>query len=462
MTIVCLLLLLVLLSTYLLIMFAVGKHSGPISPLIGWLVGLGYFTLAPLALITMHGGYQLPEIFDIGGSWGGVDLSTARFFLPYLTVWLSVMGSLAVVYMFLPRSQPSRWWQHINVVRLQQGIAVSMVMMFTVWVLLIWMVGGMEEFLVSHWYSRTEELVALNGYLFVLWNHLASANQIVFCSAAVLHTVIGICRRDMRWRFTFLLWLVLLLEVVVTGNRIYLAIYLLALVVTLCCEKRWKVFAGMLACAPVLIFVFSMWSSVRHSLSDLGKSSGEYLESDNRDDLMSSLINVTEGMNVLLLLHIVDDYGNRVDYLKGLTYSRALISLVPRRLLPDKPHNFTALMAEQYLPNVETSLNATAIGEMYANFGPLTLFLFPALTGAVIGLSRWSSGAVLKHPLLHAVLFVVLLWAARSTLEDNFVLFLLCLLLIRLFRMERGLTNNGLTKNGPCDSAGVNLLTVPV
>ncbi len=199
----------------------------------------------------------------------------------------------------------------------------------------------------------------------------------------------------------------------------------------------------MLACAPILVFVFSMWSSVRHNLSDLGKSTGDYLENDDHGDLTASLINVTEGMNVLLLFHIVDDYGNRVDYLHGLTYARAFISLVPRQLLPAKPHNFTALMAERYLPNVETSLNATAIGEMYANFGPLTLFLFPVLTGAVIGLSQWSSRAAAGHPLLHAILFVVLLWAARSTLEDNFVAFLLCVVLVRLFRMERGLTSKG-------------------
>ena len=369
-------LLLTLLATYFLIMIRVGQRCGPISPLAGWMVGLGYFTLAPLALITVHGGYRLPEMFDVGGYWGGVDLLTSRFFVPYLMVWLSMMGALAVVYLFLPRSQPSHWWKHVRVGHLQKSIVVCMAMMFAGWALLIWMVGGIEEFLVSHWYSRTEELVARNGDLFVLWNHFVTANQIVFCAAAILHTVIGICRRDMRWRFTFLLWLVLLLEVVVTGNRIFLAIYLLAVIVTLCVGRRWKVFAALMAGAPILIFVFSMWSSVRHSLSDLGKSSGEYMESDDRSDVMSSLINVTEGMNVLLLLHIVDDYGNRVDYLHGLTYSRAVISLVPRQLLPNKPHNFTALMAEQYLPNIETSLNATAIGEMYANFGPLTLFLF--------------------------------------------------------------------------------------
>jgi len=75
--------------------------------------------------------------------------------------------------------------------------------------------------------------------------------------------------------------------------------------------------------------------------------------------------------------------------------------------------------------------------------------LASALTGAIIGLSRWSSGTVLKHPLLHSVLFVVLLWAARSTLEDNFVLFLLCVLLIGLFRMERGMATNGRSDSSP-------------
>ncbi len=448
MTTVYMLLLAVLLAAYIPVVIAAGRHCGPISPLMGWLVGLGYFTVAPLALITLHGGYRLPELFDVGASWGDVDLSSARFFFPYLTVWLSLLGALAVVALFLPGSQPSAWWRDIDVGRLQKGTAVSMAMMFAGWAMLIWLVGGVEEFLVSHWYSRTEELVARNGDVFVLWNHLTMANQIVFCSASVLHTVTGIFRRAMRWRFTFLIWLVLLVEVVVTGNRIFMAIYLLAVVVTLGFEKRWRVFAALLAFAPVLVFVFSMWSSVRHNLSALGKSSGDYMESDARSDTMASLINVTEGMNVLLLMHIVDDYGPRADYLDGLTYARAVISLVPRQLLPAKPHNFTALMAERYLPNVETSLNATAIGEMYANFGPLTLFLFPVLTGAMVGLSRWSGGSAARRPLVHVILFVVLLWAARSTLEDNFVLFLLCFFLIRLFRIERRLAAGAQRETG--------------
>jgi hypothetical protein len=440
MTTVYLLLLLLLLAVYFVVMIAAGKHCGPVSPLMGWLVGLGYFTVAPLALITLHGGYRLPELFEVGASWGEVDLSSARFFFPYLTVWVSLLGALAVVALFLPGSQPTEWWRHIDVGRLQKGTSASIAMMFAGWALMVWLVGGLQEFLVSHWYSRAEELVARHGDVFVLWNHLTQANEIVFASAAVLHTATGIFRCQMRWRFTFLIWLIMLLEVVVSGNRIFLAIYLLAVVVTLTFERRWRVFAALLALAPVLVFVFSMWSSVRHNLAELGKSSSAYLEGDSRDDLMSSLINVTEGMNVLLLLHIVDDYGTRADYLHGLTYARAAISLVPRQLLPAKPHNFTALMAERYLPNVETSLNATAIGEMYANFGPLTLFLFPVLTGAIIALSQWSCGGAERHPLVHVILFVVLLWAARSTLEDNFVLFLLCFFLLRLFRIERRLT----------------------
>ena len=73
-----------------------------------------------------------------------------------------------------------------------------------------------------------------------------------------------------------------------------------------------------------------------------------------------------------------------------------------------------------------------------------------------MALSRWSSGTVLKHPLLHSVLFVVLLWAARSTLEDNFVLFLLCFFLISLFRLECGIATEG----GGFPNSGLH--TVPV
>jgi hypothetical protein len=433
-------LLLTLLLAYFRTVVAAGSKYGALCPLVGWLVGLGYFILAPLSLITIHGGYELPDIYEVGNAWGAVDLSTTRFLFPYLVVWLALMGSLFVVYLFLPPSRSNTWWQHIDVRRVERGIATTLVITVVDWTILIWLLGGVEEFLVSHWYSRTEQLVAQHGDLFILLSHLSTANQVVFTSAAILHTSIGVCRREMHWRFTFLVWVFFLLEVLVTGNRIYMALYLLALIACLCFERRWKVFALILSSAPILVFVFSMWSSVRSNLSKLGTSVGDYVERDDRNDLTSSLMNVTEGMNVLLLMHIVEDYGSRYDYLKGITYSRAIVSLVPRGLLPQKPRNFTALMAEQYLPSVETSLNATALGEMYANAGPLTLFLFPAMTGAIVALNRWSSRTVCNHPLLHAVLFVLLVWVARATLEDNFVMFLLCLLLIRLCRMESGLT----------------------
>jgi hypothetical protein len=438
------LLLLSLLLAYFRALLAVGNKYGTACPLVGWLIGLGYFILAPLSLITIHGGYELPGIYEVGNAWGAVDLSTTRFIVPYLVVWLSMMGSLFVVCLILPPSHSSTWWKQVDVRRLERAIATPIVIAVVDWTVLIWLLGGVEEFLVSHWQSRTEEMVVHYGDLFVLLSHLGAANQVVFTGAAILHTSIGICQREMRWGFTCLLWVFFLLEVVVTGNRIYLAIYLLSVIACLHFEKRWKVFALILSFAPILVFVFSMWSAVRGNLSTLGTSVGDYVERDDRSDLTSSLINVTEGMNVLLLMHIVDDYGSRFDYLNGITYSRAVISLVPRRLFPQKPQNFTALMAEQYLPNVETSLNATALGEMYANFGPLTLLFFPALTGAIVVLNNWSSRTVGDRPLLRAILFVLLVWVARSTFEDNFVLFLLCLLLIRLFRIEDGLTRKAI------------------
>lgn len=437
-TVYCLLLLGLLLA-YIRTVLAVGKKYGAVCPLVGWLLGLGYFILAPLSLITIHGGYELPDIYEVGNAWGAVDLSTTRFLVPYLVVWLSMMGSLFVVYIFMSPSRSNTWWKQVDIRRVERAIATTIVIAVVLWANLIWLVGGVEEFLVSHWQVRNDELVARHGDVFVLLSHLDTANQVVFTGAAILHTSMGICRRKMRWGFTFLLWVFFLLEVAMSGNRIFLATYLLSLFACLCFEKRWKVFALVLAGAPVLVFVFAMWSSVRHNLSTLGTSVGDYVERDDRSDVTSSLINVTEGMDFLLLMHVVDDYGGRFDYLHGITYSRAVISFVPRRLFPQKPQNFTALLAEQYLPNVETSLNATAIGEMYANFGPLTLFFFPALTGAIVVLNQWSSGTVSHHPLLHAILFVLLVWVARSTFEDNFVLFLLCVALIRLFRIECGL-----------------------
>lgn len=434
----------VLVTTYVMVLRMALKISRQLNPLLGWLIGLAFFLIVPLSIMVLNGGFVLADKLDVGQNWATIDLTTGKFLLPYLVVWTSLMSSCMAIFLFLPLTpiENSEAWTFSRTA-LQRAILISMGLSVVDWTYMIHLVGGMDVFLVSHWYHRNEELVSQYGDLFVLLEHLSLVNQIVFTSCAIFYTSLGLKQRDTKWAFSALIFLFLLLEIVMSGNRIFFACYLLGLVTAAWIHGRRRLLVGMIALSPVIIMIFSLWASVRRDLSAIPDSLDTAIqaESGNRTmkSIMEAAMDVTEGMDALLLMHITNDFGTRLPYLYGLSYSRAITSPVPRFLYPHKPKNFTDFLANTYLPGEETSLNATAVGEMYANFGPFTVFLFPLLSLGMVFLTAWGAKKQAKHGLLLPLLFVLAIWAARSTVEDSFIILLLAYLLIFVFRLEKGL-----------------------
>ena len=442
MRIVYLLLLSTLLASYGKVFSRVIRNSDGLTPILGWLVGMAFFVLAPLTVMTLNGGYVLPTIAEVGQSWGTIDLTNATFLIPYLVVWTCLMLACLVVRMFHPVGRRKTEAKHsLSCAKLERVILPILGFTVVNWAVLIWLAGGVDEFLLTHWQRRVDELVERYGDVYVLFDHLAMTNQILFVSAAALYTSIGLKNRNTKWGFTFLLILFFLLEMVLTGNRMYLAIYLLAFFTSCLVFERRKILIAVLAVSPILALGFSAWAFVRGNLTGIPDSLTGYVDDDYSERRITAVMDAFDGMGALLLLNVVHDFGERFDYLYGITYSRAATSLIPRKIYPNKPQNFTAMLAERYLPYVDTSVSATAIGEMYANFGVLTLALFPLLTWGILVLSQWAVRKEAMHGLLPCALFVLLVWGARVTLEDNFVEFLLAMSLISIFRLEKGLWN---------------------
>jgi len=418
------------------------RNSDGLTPLLGWMFGVGFFVLAPFALLTLNNGLELPPIYQIDQNWATVDLADPVFIIPYLVIWALLMLSCLVIYLFMPSLKyDNPEGQQLSRSRLKRAVLITMAIAAAAWAFSIWLAGGLAAFLASHWYVRGEDLVAQYGDAYVWIVHLVTANQIVFTAAAALYTSAGLKHRDTSWRFTLGLVVFFVAGIVMSGNRIFFAVYLLSVIASCLVHRRRKVLATLLALAPVVIFVFSAWSSARHDLTTISDSVAEYAGDDGRygNQTVTSLVNVTEAMSVMLLMHMINDYGGKFDYLDGLTYSRTFTSLVPRSLYPQKPDNFTLLLAKQYLPGVLTSFNATALGEMYANFGPLTVVLFPLFTFGVVVLTGWAARRQREHSILCSVLFILLVWAARSTFDDTFSTFVMAALLIWLFRMDQGM-----------------------
>jgi oligosaccharide repeat unit polymerase len=435
----------ILLGSFWKVLVKLRHDEMALTPILGWILGLAFFILAPLTLIVLHGGYEIPPFYEVNDSYSKVDLATGEFFIPILAVWASLLFSFLAVLSFTPAAGESRqrFRAQINESSLKKTVIVTASLTIFTYVTTIQMVGGLGIFLVSHWYNRQEELVARLGDLYVLFSQFSQANQILFTAAAVLFTHIQVKRRKFDWRFSVLILFFFLLQIAVTGNRIFFALYLMSFAASCWLYRRKRPIVILLAVAPLLIFVFSAWNFFRHDLSTIGKDISAYTEGDLGSRSVTSLMDAFEGIDTMILLHMINDFGSKYDYLYGGSYARILYFLVPRSVYPEKPAGFSVRMAALYEPGNPGSLAVTQFGECYANFGPFSLLLFPLVTAAVMKFSASPAGRMQNHALLSAVVFVLFIWVARSSFEDNFITFVLAFVLSGSLRLEKGLTSDG-------------------
>jgi oligosaccharide repeat unit polymerase len=413
----------------------------PFTPIMGWLVGLGYFGLAPLTILIVHDGYQIPDFYQANARYASVDLSDVRYVIPMLVVWLSLLLTFEAVVLLRPQQKkPGKArFLPLDDHQLKRTILVTLALSILDCAFTIWHAGGLESFLISHWYLREEQAVASLGDLFVLYTHFSLANQIVFTAAASLLTARQLHLRRIEWRFLSLVGLGLMLQMVVSGNRIFIALYGLSFLTACWLYQRRKVLVTLLILSPAVLLLFSAWAYFRGNLSAIPEDVGTYAKADLGNRVMTTLMDTTEGTNVMQLLHMVNDFGNKFDFFYGSTYLKAVTFIVPRRFYPNKPDNFPVQIARLYEPGEVTSLGTTQLGELYANFGMVAMLLLPLLTGLILLLSSRLLRRVEREVLLLAVLFLLCIWLARTSFEDNFITFLFAMLLIKGLRLQRRL-----------------------
>ena len=432
----------ILLGGFWKAMVKLRRDDAALTPILGWILGLAFFILAPLTLIVLQGGYAIPPFYQVNDIYSKVDLSTGEFLIPVAVVWASLLFSLLAVLFFAPAA--GELGQRVSVPikesGLRKAILVTAGLAIFSYVATIQMVGGFGVFLVSHWYSRQNELVGRLGDAYVLFSQFSQANQILFTAAAALFAHVQIKRAEFDWRFCGLILFLFLVQIAMTGNRIFFALYLMSFAASCWLHRRKRPVVILLVIAPVLIFLFSAWNFFRHDLSTIGKDIPAYAEGDLGNRSVTSLMDAFEGNDTMILLHMINDFGTKYDYLYGGSYARVLYFLIPRSIYPEKPAGFAVRMAALYEPGNLGSLAVTQFGECYANFGPFSLMLFPLITVMFMKFSASAAGQMNNHALLSAVVFVLSIWVARSSFEDNFITFLLAFILSGSLRLEKGLT----------------------
>ncbi|MGH9714422.1 MAG: O-antigen polymerase [Candidatus Acidiferrales bacterium] len=416
-----------------------------LTPILGWMVGLGFFVMIPWGLVTLRGNFTYPAVYAQSGVWGGVELSRREFLGSWIFIWLSLMLVCGVVHFCCPApaGNHSRDFSFSRC-GLERVILILIGFKSLDWIATIWMNGGIEQFLVSHWYFRQDALIHRFGAPYIVYMHASSALYIILTGAAALYTAAGLKRRDTSWKFTSLIVFILVLGMVLNGNRIFFAMYLLAFLMSCWMYDRKKNLAALLIASPLLIIIFSAWAWVRQDLSTIPESVETHvINVDMENRAATTLMDATEGANVLLLMHIIADFGDRYDYLYGSTYSRLFTFFEPRILNSERTESFTVIAANLYEPGVEMSLNSTALGEASANFGVLGIFVLPLFTWLALVFSKRLVETQERNALLCAASFLMLIWFARSTFAENAFTLVGAALLIRILGLEKHLRRGG-------------------
>jgi len=160
-------LLAILLATYISVLNRVKRYSAGLTPLLGWLMGLGFFLLVPLTILTLHGGYEMPPADGITEAWSKVNLANPVFFRPYAVIWLSLMLTCLAAYQFGASPACLESNRTISIPKLERVLRITMALSIVSWATMVWLVGGFAEFAVSHWYLRNVALAERYGITIV-------------------------------------------------------------------------------------------------------------------------------------------------------------------------------------------------------------------------------------------------------------------------------------------------------
>jgi oligosaccharide repeat unit polymerase len=416
-----------------------------LTPILGWIVGLGFFILAPLTFIVLNHGYAFPDFYGMNDRYAKVDLSNTSYFIPFMVIWLSLLLSFMVAIFSMPRpdARQARREVDIDESRLRRIIFTTAGLALLDYSLTIWLAGGVTAFLLSNWYGRVVELTARLGDSYVFYSWLSQANQTVFTAAAALYTHVAIKRSKVSLRLLVLIVLLFLLHIAIQGDRIFFALYLLSTMTSCWLYGRKKLIAALLMVAPLLALIFSAWAYLRNDLTKIVENIPAYAEQDLGSRAAVNFMDACDGEDTVILFHIINDFGGRYDYMYGVSYARVFFFMVPRWLFPEKPPGFAIQLAAIYEPGETTSLAATQLGELYANFGAISVVLLPLITLVISRLSDRLMLRIEKHVFLCVVLFLLFMWSVRATFEDNFITFLLATFLIWGLRLTRGLCSAG-------------------
>jgi len=386
------------------------------SPIFGWFLGLFFFIILPMSIIIFYGGVSLQFGFS-HIKYGAVDLRDQTFFTPFLISWFSLVLSAVVVFFTLrrqdrimqdkPDALSDRNLININI--------AAMLIVFGKYVFTVVAEGNIKTFFNTYWYSRGDIALEKYGYAFVLLQYIEMASVLIMVTAtALLITRFLLGHEKSIGRLIYCVFPVLFLGIVMlfSGNRYHFAVLGLFILSSLFLYRLKKYLVVSILFIPIAALFFSVWVSYR---------GGEVFDTERARNLHSlrtqmegsltriTLMDMTEATNIMLLYHVLDDFGKKYPFQYGKSYIKPLLKFFPGK----KTEHLSVQLAKYYLPGEDTSLNVTALGEMYINFGVFCIFFLPLLTYGIVVLTNKLETSNVQRTWMASVLFTIFLISAR-------------------------------------------------
>lgn len=229
----------------------------------------------------------------------------------------------------------------------------------------------------AHWYSSNAGTFE-KGFVYVLLGQFHNVGRVIIPAIFIYLEIKSPSYKTLRLHLLFSVVLIFL-ELILSGNRIAMLFILLSFLLPFILLQRFKgiLYLGLLSLP--LLGVAQIWPQVRGllwtqklSVEHVNNVFSTVVESSRKTSLPleNPLLVATEGSNLITLNYTVKKYKNSSDLLLGETILlKSIGTFIPKSVWKGKP-DALGLTVGQEISNISgLVLNATIIGEAWANFG---------------------------------------------------------------------------------------------
>ena len=253
---------------------------------------------------------------------------------------------------------------------------------FALWLVMIvgtFMLIGMHEG--GHWYKSREVFNQSGGIFALLLSFSFTAITLVLISSLV---ILFKNEKMKSWKFLLVGLFFSVIDILLTGNRIFVFVFLAAIAIVFIQRYRFKSIFAVFFVIPFGYFM-SIYQQIRGklflegipSLYDIIKITSDTLR-NKPPEITGFLLGISGSVNFNVLYQVFNTVSIH-NILWGETYAKLFTYFIPRSIWPDKPLTVTQVAGEWFAPAIDISLATTLIGEIHMNFFVFGIILLPIL-----------------------------------------------------------------------------------